>query len=73
MDFLQGAVGIFVMVGVAALVLLIGREIVCWYWKVNATIEQLVRLESVLRNIDKNLILLADNSEQARTPAQPVE
>jgi hypothetical protein len=60
MDLLQGALGVFVVVGFAALVLLIGREVVCWYWKVNATLEQLARLESVLRNIDKNLLVLAE-------------
>lgn len=53
-----------VVVGLVAL--LIGREIVTWYWKVNATLDQLVQIEQVLRNIDKNLIVLADNSERPR-------
>jgi hypothetical protein len=43
--------GLVFVVGVALLLLLLGREIVCWYWKVNATLDQLVRLEEVLREI----------------------
>ncbi|MFZ5442491.1 MAG: hypothetical protein ACOZQL_20950 [Myxococcota bacterium] len=27
----------------------------CWYWKVNATLEQLGRLEALLRSIDNTL------------------
>lgn len=47
--------GVVVVLGVSVLVLLIAREIVCWYWKVNATLAQLARLEAVLRNIDHSL------------------
>lgn len=55
-------------IGVGFVVLLIGRELVTWYWKVNEGLEQLGRLESVLRNIDKNLIVLTDNSERPQRP-----
>lgn len=62
MDLIQGGLGLFFVLGATLLVMLIGREIVCWYWKVNTALEQLVRLEQVLRNIDKNLIVVADRS-----------
>lgn len=62
MDLVQGGLGLMLVVGVGILALLIGREIVCWYWKVNTALDQLVRLEQVLRNIDKNLIVLTDRS-----------
>lgn len=60
MDLFQGVLGLVVLVAVSLAVLLIGREIVCWYWKVNTALDQLARLESVLRNMDKNLVVLAD-------------
>lgn len=64
MDLVQGGLGIVFVVGISLLALLIGREIVCWYWKVNTALEQLVRLEQVLRNIDKNLIAVTDRAQQ---------
>jgi hypothetical protein len=54
------------LLGAAVAVLLVGREVVTWYWKVNEAITTMERMEAVLRNIDKNLVVLTDNSE--RTP-----
>lgn len=61
MELVQGMVGLVVGLVVLIVVMLIGREIVCWYWKFNAALDQLSRLEGVLRNIDQNLVTLSRN------------
>lgn len=70
MDFAQGALGFVFVVGLSLLVLLIGREIVCWYWKVNAALDQASRLEALLRNIDQNILVIAQRAERSQPPAQ---
>lgn len=63
----QMAMGVVFAVGgfvVTILVMLLGRELLTWYWKVNATLEQLVAMQAVLRNIDKNLIVVADLAQE---------
>jgi hypothetical protein len=49
-------------------VLLISRESVCWYWKVNAALDALTRVEAVLRNIDQNLVTLAGDRRNDQPP-----
>ncbi len=67
---MNGLMSVSVAVLVGALVLLIGRELVCWYWKVNAVLDQGARLEAVLRNIDANLVTLTDLARMRQ--ARPV-
>lgn len=52
-------VGVLLGLVVLLVVMLVGREIVTWYWKVNEAITRLEMIEGVLRNIDKNLIIIA--------------
>lgn len=56
-------------IGVGILLLLLGRELVTWYWKVNEAVARLTMIEGVLRNIDKNLIVMADMAQQPSRPA----
>lgn len=77
MDWLAGSVGVLVVLGIALIVLLIGREIVCWYWKINAALDQFERLEAVLRNIDRNVLVIAqaaageEDAEDEGAPRAP--
>lgn len=65
MDGLVAVLAVGGVLVVAFLVLLLGRELVAWYLKVNESLERLERLEAVLRNIDKNISTMTDNSELA--------
>jgi hypothetical protein len=69
MDFAQAAFGFVFVVGLSILVLLVGRELVCWYWKINAALEQLVRLEELLRSINQNIVVAAKQAERTQPPA----
>ncbi len=51
-DAIGGLAGGIGVLCVGILLVLIGREIVCWYWKVNAAMV-------LLKNIDNNLSFLA--------------
>ena len=48
MESLGSFAGVAVVLFVAVLLVLVGREIVCWYWKINETL-------SVLRQIANEL------------------
>lgn len=39
-----------VILGVLFLFFLIGRELVCWYWKINRTVELLEKIHEQLKN-----------------------
>lgn len=39
-----------VVLGVLFLFFLIGRELVCWYWKINRTVELLEKIYEQLKN-----------------------
>lgn len=72
MDLIQGGLGLFFVVGVSILLMLLGREIVCWYWKVNTALTHLAQLETVLRNIDQNLVtFMRVRAEKQAESSQP--
>lgn len=63
----QSVAGVLFMgMGVVVLfmLLLLGRELVTWYWKVNEGLERLRLIESCLRNIDSNLIIAVQVMQQ---------
>lgn len=39
-----------IILGVLFLFFLIGRELVCWYWKINRTVELLEKIYEQLKN-----------------------
>lgn len=53
-NLLLAAVGLLVLV----LVVWLGRELVCWYWKINAGLE-------ILERIDRNLAAIAEASRDS--------
>lgn len=51
--------------------LLIGRELVTWYWKVNEALSRLAMIEGVLRSIDKNITGIAQIAHVQHQAAAP--
>ena len=45
-------------------IFLVGREVACWYWKINRMVELMERIESRLKRMDsKDLKLLKPETE----------
>ncbi len=67
----MGVLTIFIIVGIIFLI----REIVCWYWKVNETLELLEKSARHLERIDTGLARLLDFYGVIRTkeriPSRP--
>lgn len=50
-----GLVSLLVTLVVVALIFLVCREIVCWYWKINRAVELLERQNVLLERIEAKL------------------
>lgn len=47
---MESAIGPIIVIAVMLLFFLIGRELVCWYFKINKTIELLEEIRDSLKN-----------------------
>ena len=51
---MENAIGPIIAIGVMFLFFLIGRELVCWYFKINKTVELLEEIRDSLKNRPKD-------------------
>ena len=47
---MEGAIGLLIVIGIMLILFLLGREIVCWYFKINKTVELLEEIRDSLKN-----------------------
>jgi hypothetical protein len=47
---MEGAIGLLIVIGIMLILFLLGREIVCWYFKINKTVELLEEIRVSLKN-----------------------
>lgn len=47
---MEDAIGLLIVIGVMLILFLLGREIVCWYFKINKIVEILEEIRDSLKN-----------------------
>ncbi len=48
--YMEDAIGLLIVIGVMLILFLLGREIVCWYFKINKTVELLEEIRDLLKS-----------------------
>jgi hypothetical protein len=66
-DKLSEAIIVFI------LIILVCREIVCWYWKINQSLSEYSKINNNLKELNQNLLLLLEKKKNPDEESLKVE